>query len=199
LNNNNAALRAIGATADQVAASGQLTAQKFGLSWGQQSASVAGSFAEIASSFGTNNKKMAKAAQIFGAVQALISTYAGAAKALELPFPYNLAAVAVVMAKGFSLVAAIKGANVPSAAAGGAFTVPGGVSMTDNKMIPMHLAAGERVKVESNHDKVNGDGVTTVPINVYGESFGRDTLSRMVDGMNGLLRDRGVQFAFKPV
>ena len=52
-----------------------------------------------------------------GAAQALISTYQGAAEALKLGFPQNMAAVAAVMAKGLGLVAAIKG--VSSSGGGG--------------------------------------------------------------------------------
>jgi hypothetical protein len=60
---------------------------------------------------------------VFGAAQALISTYQGAAEALKLPFPKNLAAAAAVIAKGIGFVQAIKGMNegggAPSAGAGG--------------------------------------------------------------------------------
>lgn len=52
--------------------------------------------------------KLLKAQRVFGAASALISTYQGAAKALELPFPYNMAAMAKVMAAGMGLVNAIK-------------------------------------------------------------------------------------------
>lgn len=52
--------------------------------------------------------KLLKAQKVFGAASALISTYQGAAKALELPFPYNMAAMAKVLAAGMGLVNAIK-------------------------------------------------------------------------------------------
>src|SRR5690606_7078168 len=49
-----------------------------------------------------------KAQRVFAASAALISTYQGAAKALELPFPMNIAAAAKVMAAGLGFVSAIK-------------------------------------------------------------------------------------------
>ncbi|MCE8418549.1 hypothetical protein LZ190_07505 [Rhodovulum sulfidophilum] len=63
---------------------------------------------DVLGALGAFNDKAFKMAQIAGAAQALISTNVGAAKALELPFPENLAAMATVMAKGLALVAAIK-------------------------------------------------------------------------------------------
>jgi len=58
-----------------------------------------------------------KVAKVFGAAQALISTYQGAAEALKLPFPQNLAAAAAVIAKGIGLVNAIKGVSASGATA----------------------------------------------------------------------------------
>lgn len=82
-----------------------------------------GSLQQISESWGKKNSALSKA---FGIAQALISTYVGAAKALELPFPANLAAFAAVMAKGLAAVAAItsvntsgKGGNAPRAVGGG--------------------------------------------------------------------------------
>jgi hypothetical protein len=62
----------------------------------------------ILSAMGQTNKKALKVAKVFGAAQALISTYQGAAEALKLPFPGNMAAVASIIAKGMGLVAAIR-------------------------------------------------------------------------------------------
>lgn len=65
----------------------------------------------ILSAVGAFNDKAFKMAKVAGAAQALISTYQGAAEALKLPFPKNLAAAAAVMAKGLGFVAAIKSVN----------------------------------------------------------------------------------------
>jgi hypothetical protein len=55
---------------------------------------------------------------VFGAGQALISAFVGAAKALELPFPLNLAAYAKVLATGFSAVSAIQGVSAGGSTSG---------------------------------------------------------------------------------
>lgn len=74
---------------------------------------------EVLTAMGSHNKKALKVAQVFGAAQALISAYQGAAEALKLPFPQNIAAAATVLAKGIGFVTAIKGVNASSGAAGG--------------------------------------------------------------------------------
>jgi hypothetical protein len=85
---------------------------------------VLGAGQEILSAIGQNNKKAMKVAKVFGAAQALISTYQGAAEALKLPFPKNLAAAAAVIAKGIGFVNAIKGVN--DSGGGGASSGGGG-------------------------------------------------------------------------
>lgn len=129
---------------EQVGLVNEKIAQRFGLTWEQQAASVAGSFSEIATTFAGENKKMAAIAKSLGAAQALISTYAGAAQALELPFPFNIAAAAAVLAKGLAFVASI---NAIGFAAGGSFKVPGGISGVDSHVMPLALSPGERVDV----------------------------------------------------
>jgi hypothetical protein len=161
------------------------TAEKFGLTWEQQSASIAGSMAEIANVFGKENKRIAATAQVFSAAQALISTYAGAAEALKNPFPFNLAFAAAVLAKGLAFVAAIKSVVVPSAAQGGTFKVPGGLSATDNKLIPMLLASGEEVSVSRPEQR----RPTTFNINLQGETVSRNAMRELFETINAGLRD----------
>jgi hypothetical protein len=72
---------------------------------------VLGAGAEILNAMGSTNKKALKIAKVFGAAQALIGAYQGAAEALKLPFPQNLAAAATVLAKGIGFVSAIKSVN----------------------------------------------------------------------------------------
>lgn len=67
-----------------------------------------GSMAQIAELGGKKTTKIAKA---FGIAQALISTFQGAAKALTLPFPANMAAYAQVLAQGLTAVASIRKVN----------------------------------------------------------------------------------------
>lgn len=63
-----------------------------------------------------------KAQRVFGAASALISTYTGAAEALKLPFPYNLAAAGKIIAAGMGFVNAIKGGGSDGGAASSAST-----------------------------------------------------------------------------
>lgn len=70
---------------------------------------MASGFSQAAALAGDYNDKFLRAQKIFAASAALISTYQGAAKALELPFPMNIAAAAKVVAAGLGFVSAIKG------------------------------------------------------------------------------------------
>jgi hypothetical protein len=74
---------------------------------------------EILGALGATNKKALRVAKVFGAAQARISAYQGAAEALKLPFPKNLAAAATVLAKGIGFVQAIKGVNEGGTTSGG--------------------------------------------------------------------------------
>lgn len=113
--------------------------------WLTAGESIASSFDSITQSMGKmgkENAKMLKASQTFGAAMALVSTMVGQAKALELPFPMNLAAAAVIAAKGFALVAAIKSSPTPSFAQGGFVSGPGSATSDG---ISARLSNGEYV------------------------------------------------------
>jgi hypothetical protein len=94
-------------------------ADSAGLSWTIAGKSIADSFTEAAGTFGDANSTIVKTAKAFAAVQALIAAYAGSAEALAGPFPANLAASALVLAKGLAAVASIKSVAIPGAAKGG--------------------------------------------------------------------------------
>lgn len=129
----------------------QKAAENASATWAQAGGSMAGSFKDIAGSFSKESRTMLVAAQIFGAIQATISMFTGAAKALELPFPANVAAVAAVLAKGASLVASIKSQSIPTGLAmGGAFQVPGGIGGGDKVPFSAMLEPGELIEVSSN-------------------------------------------------
>lgn len=169
-------------------------AVKSGTAWDVAGASIAGSFATIAGSFGKENKAMATAAKAFAIVQATISVFTGMAKALELPFPANLAAAAAVAAQGFAFVANIKSQAVPKFQQGGSFQVPGGIGGGDRVFTPLMLEPGERVDVTSNRDQLTGRQVN---VSMTGKFFDRDTVMEMVQGINDALGD-GVQIKFAP-
>ena len=115
---------------------------------------------------GGNNEKMLKAQRIFGAASALVSTYIGAAKALELPFPANLAAMAAVMAKGMALVAAIKSGSKSSASGGGS-------AGTTQSAAPQEKAPIRQM----------------AEINVHGEVFNREQVIGLIEKINDVQKD----------
>lgn len=172
----------------------QAAAEKANATWSQAGASIAGSFATISAAFGKENKAMAKAAQIFGAIQATISMFTGAAKALELPFPANLAAMAAVLAKGASLVAQIKSQSVPTGfATGGAMMVTGSGG-PDSVPVQFMASPGEQIDVwrpdqGGSQDPRRGAGGPQ-PITVsMGVATTREALRDLIDGFNEMFRD----------
>lgn len=76
-------------------------------------------FGSMSSAMQGGNEKMLKISKAFGAAQALISAWQGAAEALKLPFPQNLAAFAKVLGTGLGAVKAIQGAKPGGTTSGG--------------------------------------------------------------------------------
>ena len=73
---------------------------------------------DMATALGTGNSKMLEISKKFGAAQALISAWQGAAEALKKPWPLNLTAFAQVLGQGMAAVAAIKGVNAGGTTSG---------------------------------------------------------------------------------
>ena len=93
----------------------------------QKLSTVLGTGAQILQAVGEHNEKAAKMARIFGAAQALADTYAGAAAALKLPFPANIAAAGSIISAGLGFVNAIKSGSSsarPSGRVGSATVAP---------------------------------------------------------------------------
>lgn len=122
-------------------------AQRANATWAQAGQSIAGSFQQIGQAFAKESKAMAIVAKAAGLAQATISMFVGAAKALELPFPANLAAWAQVLATGASAIAGIKGTAVGGFATGGAITVPGGMGGSDSVRAMVDLQPGEQLDI----------------------------------------------------
>lgn len=83
------------------------------------------SLGQALSVFGGHSKKMFKLNRAAAITNAVVSTYRGIAKALELPYPANLKAAATVAAKGFSTVSKIKSQKLGSGGSG-TFSASGG-------------------------------------------------------------------------
>jgi minor tail protein len=157
--------------------------------WRDTADSTAASFGQISGSFGSASGDMAKAGKAFGVLQATISMFTGAAKALELPFPANLAAMGAVLAQGASLVASIKSQKVPSFAHGGEFTVGGAPGM-DNNLVAMNLSRGERVTIDPpGHEAGRRSAIVELTLNGHG--YSRNDIRNLAEGLNEYLGDGG--------
>lgn len=137
-------------------------------------ATVAGAGAEILNAIGQNNKKALKIAKVFGAAEALISTYAGAANALKLPFPQNLAAAASIIAKGIGFVNAIKSVGDNGSSGGGGGST--GATSTATQALPQPTQ--------------------TVAINLQGDTFSRSSVEGLLEQIQSQL-DRGGRLVFQ--
>jgi len=150
------------------AAVGQIRAKE------QQAASnaILGGAEQIFNALGVRNKKMLRMAKIFGAANALVSTMTGAAKALELPFPANIAAAAAVVAKGIGFVNAIKGTG-EGGTTGGGRAGGGGAG----------AASAAPVTQE-------GQRSTAAVINLSGgDMFSRDQVVSLINSINEAMED----------
>lgn len=85
----------------------------------QKLSTVLGTGEQILQAVGQQNEKAAKMARVFGAAQALADTYAGAAAALKLPFPANLAAAGSIISAGLGFVNAIRSGSTSTKSSGG--------------------------------------------------------------------------------
>jgi ribosomal protein L12E/L44/L45/RPP1/RPP2 len=119
-----------------------------GLAWDVAGQSIASSIERAAGTFGKESRTMAMIAKTAGIVQATISMFTGAAKALELPFPANIGAWATVLATGASMVSSIRSVSVPSFQTGGSFRVGGGMGGGDTRMVPIMAEPGEIVDIK---------------------------------------------------
>jgi hypothetical protein len=73
-------------------------------------------FGSMAGAFAAGGDKMLKISKAFGLAEAAVSIWRGAAKALELPFPANLAAWGQVIATGAKALQGIRSASPGSSA-----------------------------------------------------------------------------------
>ena len=134
---------------------------------------VAGAGAEILNAIGQNNKKALKIAKVFGAAEALISTYVGASEALKLPFPQNFAAAAAIIAKGIGFVNAIKSVGDNGSGGGGGGSTGSASSAAAAPAVPTQ----------------------TVSINLQGDTFSRGSVEGLLEQIQSQL-DRGGRLVF---
>jgi len=131
-------------------------------------ASMWGALTNLANS---SNRKVAAIGKVASVAQATMSMFTGAAKALELPFPANLAAVATVLAQGAMLVEQIQ--SVKLAKGGLVKAVTGGVNTvigeggSDEAVLPLdNTTAMRRIGDAIGNAGGVGGGNVVVNINV---------------------------------
>jgi hypothetical protein len=133
--------------------------REMGNQWGVEAALAGG--AEILNAMGQTNQKALKVAKAFAAAEALVSTYKGAAKALEKG-AFGFAEAAAVIAKGIGFVNAIKGASaggggaVGAGGTGAAASGPAGGGVSQN--VAIQLVGGDmfnRSQVVTLINKIN--------------------------------------------
>ena len=123
----------------------------------------------------SENKKVATIGKVASIAQATMSMFTGAAKALELPFPANLAAVAAVLAQGAMLVSQIEAVKLANG--GLVRAVTGGVNAvigeggSDEAVLPLdNTQAMRRIggAIAEESDGLGGGVVVNVNINASG-------------------------------
>jgi hypothetical protein len=131
-----------------------------------------GFLGDMANALQGGNERMLRISKAFGTAQALISAWQGAAEALKLPFPENLAAFATVLAQGLGAVQNIRSV---SAGGGGAGTSGGAASAARavSTSSPASAAADPQT-VQSQF----------VQISLVGDSIGRKGLGELVSTLN---------------
>lgn len=160
-----------------------------------------GGWVELTAALGKNNKSMFQMSQALAIVQAIMSTYAGAAKALEIygPTPIGFAAMAAAVAAGLAKVITIKQQKYTGAAAGGMFKVPGGNMGVDTKMVNMALAPGELVQVTpAGRAGEAGNRYLEIPAIRPDDFFKGDTVRAMVTAFDQWMRDGGTGIRMVP-
>lgn len=149
-----------------------------------------GGFADLAAGFAKTNKTMGVAAKAFGIAEAVVNTARAVMKIWADPtVPTWLAPVMIAGAVATGAAQVMK-ISTQSFAAGGSFMVPGGLSATDNHMVPLNLASGEQVEVTSASEaagRVNERTITVEgikPKDYYRGDVLRDILRNITEAVN---------------
>lgn len=137
---------------------------------------LAGAFAEITAAGSRENKALFEINKVAGIANAIISTQAGAAKALELPFPANIAAAATVTAAGLARVAAISSTSFGSGGAGGGAAAPSAVGGASSPVVEdVSRSRGQSVTLQLRGGNENTAG----------------SIKDVVDQLNDFIKDGG--------
>lgn len=139
----------------------------------------------IAGLFAGHSKKMFKAQKVAAIAQGLLSVKTGIANAMALPFPANIAAAAVVAAKGMSIMSDIRSLN--DSGSGGGISAPsissaGSVSSGASATTPT-LATQEQARAQTTDIRLVG----IRPDDMITGSY----LQKIIEGIGETLADNG--------
>lgn len=144
--------------------------------WDAQEATTTGALGSMLGALAGHSKKAFKLQKAAGIANAIVSTFQGISKALELGWPLGPIAAAAIGAQGFAAVARIKSATFSG---GGSTSVPSGgnVSKASAPSVGQDPGSGEGE---------NGGMPRTVTIRGVSErtSFRRDEVQDMMNGMS---------------
>lgn len=139
----------------------------------QEIAAVLGAGQEILAAAGQNNERLFRLSQTFGAAEALVNAYRAAAQALadpSLPWFAKAGAAASLLAAGIGFANSIK-----SMSKGG-----GGGSVNSS------VAAGTSQQAGA---ASSPGGRSTAYLQINGETFGREQIVRLIEGINEATED----------
>jgi hypothetical protein len=140
---------------------------------------MAGYFGNVATLMQSGNKKLFEIGKIAAYAQAVMNTAAGATNALkDVPYPFNIAAMASVIAAG-----AVQIATISSTSFGGGGGVNAGGSAATAASAPM---PGE---MNNRGIPSLADSQRSITVNIQGESFTRTQVQDLIDQINDAQRD----------
>jgi hypothetical protein len=130
----------------QMLRNGRVSQEAFSkLSWDRQASFITGTLVDITSAGARENKKMFELNKKAGIANALVSTYQGAAKALEWGFPMGPIFAAVIAAAGIAQVNAIRSQSFGGGGGGAAPSLAGGTSATPVSPVSGGKGGGQQV------------------------------------------------------
>jgi len=178
----NMLLREGAITADEAALISKKAAQSTGQAWEIAGEKIATDLASGLKAFAEQNKAFAVAAKAAAIAQAIISTYAGANKALEIygPTPVGFAAMAAAIVAGIGNVLKIQATKF---ATGGSFKVGGGMTGVDSQLVAFKATPGEMVDVRRPGQQ--SGGVQTIQLGMpRADDFFSNHVREMVEALN---------------
>ena len=146
--------------------------------FGAETAMAVDALGNILNAFSGNSKKIFKIQKAAGIANAIVSTFQGASKALELGWPLGPIAAASITATGFAKVAAIKSTTMAGGGSGGGGG-GGGASLSSGGQGSANQSQASQPPTET----------MVANLNIQGQNFDRRTVIGLVEQINDLQED----------